>query len=353
MKFVFACGGTGGHVYPALAIAQEFALQNHSCVIVGRVEGMEKKLVGTSFPYFGIPAYPLKRGKMVENLSLPLRLLKSLNAAIKVLKSQKPDAVIGTGGYVSLPTLVAARLLSIPVYLQEQNMYAGVANRIAGAWAKRIFIVGPQAQNAFPSTKTMISGNPTRQIPESLETPTPFSPDTFNILILGGSQGARGVSQKVVAALETWKANPQIRILWQTGPQTHAEFAPHAIPGKIEVQAFLDPIYPAMAHANVIISRAGASTISEILAFGKPAIFVPFPFAAEDHQTKNAEALVQVGAALMESEKDSPNLQGKVQLLMEQSEAYIQMSHNAKEQFVSGAAQKIVQTILADLEKTP
>jgi UDP-N-acetylglucosamine--N-acetylmuramyl-(pentapeptide) pyrophosphoryl-undecaprenol N-acetylglucosamine transferase len=350
MKFILACGGTGGHVYPALAIADELKLQGHTCGFVGRVDGMEKRLVGERFPYFGIPAYPLKRGKLKENLTLPWRLAKSFSAAVQVLKREKPAAVIGTGGYVSLPTLVAAKWLKIPVYLQEQNLYAGIANRIASHWARKIFVVAQDAVQAFPSGKSLVTGNPTRAIPSELPAPELFRAETFNLLVLGGSQGARGVNLKVQKALEQWKNDPSIRVIWQTGPSTLAEFQHHEEPGKIQVSAYLDPIYPAIAHADLVISRAGASTISELLAFGKPAIFVPFPHAAEDHQTKNAMSLVRAGAALCEGESENPELDIKVAKLRENPSTLKTMSIQSKALDVPGSAQTIAHWMIQDLE---
>lgn len=351
MRFVFACGGTGGHVYPALALAEELKKQGHDCHFVGRIQGMEKDLIGEQFPYHGIPAYPLKRGKMKENLLLPFRLLKSYFSAHKLLMKLTPTAVIGTGGYVSLPTLMAAGGLKHPVFLQEQNLHAGIANKIAAKFAKAIYVAGDAVLSAFPQEKCEVLGNPIRENQGNYARPAPFEEHTFNILVLGGSQGAKGVNSRVAKALETLQNRNNLRLVWQCGKNGIEEFQSHGEAGKIAVSAYLDPIYPYMAHADLIISRAGASTLSEILSFGKPAIYIPFPFAAEDHQTENAKAMVDLGAALLERESDEFDLDQKIAQLLDQPERLEQMALAAKNEFKPQSAHHITQSILKYLEE--
>lgn len=351
MRFVFACGGTGGHVYPALALAQELKTQGHDCHFVGRIQGMERDLIGDKFPYHGIPAYPLKRGKMSENLLLPFRLIKSYFAAHKLIMKLTPNAVIGTGGYVSLPTLLAAGGLKTPVFLQEQNLHAGVANKIASRFAQAVYVAGNDVVSAFPAEKCEVLGNPIREIPSDTKIPEPFEAHSFNILILGGSQGARGVNQRVAQAITELKDRDNLRIMWQCGKGGVDEFQHFQHTGKIGVQAFLDPIYPYMAHADLIISRAGASTLSEILAFGKAAIYIPFPHAAEDHQTKNAQSMQKNGAAMIEQESETFGLTSKIESLLDHPDKLEAMSAAAKNEFKPNSTTNIVNSILTHLEK--
>lgn len=351
MRFVFACGGTGGHVYPALALAEELRSLGHDCHFVGRIQGMEKDLIGSKFPYHGIPAYPLKRGKLKENLLLPFRLLKSYFAAHKTLMKLTPSAVIGTGGYVSLPTLMAAGGLKTPVFLQEQNLHAGVANKIASKFARAVYVAGEAVLSAFPEGKCEIMGNPIRENAGDFDRPAPFEEHTFNILVLGGSQGAKGVNDRVARALASLEDRAHLRLVWQCGKNGIEHFASYQNEGRIQVSAYLDPIYPYMAHADLIISRAGASTLSEILAFGKPAIYIPFPHAAEDHQTQNAKAMCDLGAALMEKESEDFDLDQKIARLLDQPALLEQMASAARKEFKPCATQNIANSILSHLEE--
>lgn len=351
MRFLFACGGTGGHVYPALALAQELKSLGHDCHFVGRIEGMEKDLIGDQFPYHGIPAYPLRRGKFKENITLPFRLLKSYLAAHKIIMKLTPSAVIGTGGYVSLPTLVAARGLKTPVFIQEQNLFAGIANKIAGKFAKAIYVAGHEVKQYFPPKSCEVLGNPIRELPQNPPCPEPFSQSTFNILVLGGSQGAKGVNQRVSQVLAGFTPHENVRVMWQCGKQTVADYKGFESDSRFKVEAFLNPIYPFMAHADLIISRAGASTLTEILAFGKAAIYIPFPHAAEDHQTKNALAMVKVGAALMEKESEPFDLTQKVADLLDHPEKLAAMAQAARNEFKPNSTEKIVESILKHMEQ--
>jgi UDP-N-acetylglucosamine--N-acetylmuramyl-(pentapeptide) pyrophosphoryl-undecaprenol N-acetylglucosamine transferase len=305
-KVLFACGGTGGHIYPAVALAKELKSRETEIEVFfgGRKSGMESEKIPGLFTFFGIDAYPLKRGKIVENLKLPLRLYKSISDAKMILKQQGIDCVIATGGYVTLPFLLAAKWLKIPYYLQEQNVYAGITNKIAGKWAKAVFVPNEDCVKWFPQTECLVSGNPVRQInEEELIKPKEYNGFDKVVLILGGSQGARGVNQKVDQWIE--QKNEKTLVYWQSGALEYQKYYDKYVErNDVQVVNFIEGIYSYMKFSDVVVSRAGASTIAELNVLGKGALFIPYPYAAENHQEENARSLERSGAALVELESN-------------------------------------------------
>ncbi|MDR0516688.1 MAG: undecaprenyldiphospho-muramoylpentapeptide beta-N-acetylglucosaminyltransferase [Fibromonadaceae bacterium] len=323
-NILFVCGGTGGHVFPAVAVAKAILSLNSSCKIIfaGRAApSMEEKLLSSNWDYKQIKAVPLTRKSIAQNLLLPPRLLSSIWEARKLLKAEKPDLVVGTGGYVALPIMLAAIVGKIPFYAIEPNSVMGVANKICAKYAKKV----------YRASKNL--GNPVREMPSDLPAPDIFADNKkFRILITGGSQGALGINKKMEQILPQICANENLSVVWQAGAK-HAGYLleKNKSTGNVHITAFLDNIYAYMMHADLIISRSGASTLAEILAFGKASILLPFPYATANHQEHNARAVEKEGAALVELDSEKNSLLEKIEELIADRNKLYSMSKKASE----------------------
>jgi UDP-N-acetylglucosamine--N-acetylmuramyl-(pentapeptide) pyrophosphoryl-undecaprenol N-acetylglucosamine transferase len=323
MKTVlFVCGGTGGHVFPAVAVAQAVMNLDNSLNIVfaGRAKpSMEERLLASNYNYQTIKAFPLTRNSIIKNLQLPFNLLFSVFAAAKLLKKEKPAFIVATGGYVALPIMLAAIFKRISFYAIEPNAVMGITNKICAKFAKKI----------YTASKTL--GNPVRKMPENLPAPEIFADDKkFRILITGGSQGALGINKKIELLFGQISANENLSVVWQAGAK-HADALAQKYGNakNVCITAFLDNIYAYMQHADLIISRAGASTIAEILAFGKASILLPYPYATANHQEHNARAVEKDGAAFVELDSENNALWEKINSLMNNREKLNEMSKKA------------------------
>jgi len=325
MKTVlFVCGGTGGHVFPAVAIAEAIASMDNSAKIIfaGRAApSMEEKLLSSKFTYKHIKAIPLKRNSIAKNLLLPFNLSSSVLGAVKLLKEEKPEYIVATGGYVALPIMLAAIFKKIPFYAVEPNAVMGVANKICAKFAKKVYI----------SSKVL--GNPVRKMPENLPAPEIFADDKkFRILITGGSQGALGINKKIEQISKNIFENENLSVVWQAGAK-HADALIEKY-GKVKnvcITAFLDNIYAYMQYADLIISRSGASTLAEILVFGKASILLPYPYATANHQEHNARVVEKEGAAYVELDSEPNALWEKIMNLSGDREKLNNMSKRAGE----------------------
>lgn len=310
-------GGTGGHIFPALAIAHEIKSRQPDAEIlfVGAVGRMEMTRVPEAgYQIVGLPIAGLQRRLTVENFSLPLKVLRSVQRAMSLVSDFQPDVAIGVGGYASAPLLIAAGLKGIPYLIQEQNSYAGVTNKLLARSAKSICVAFPDMDEYFPKKKIQLTGNPVR--PDLLnnnlsqyEGAAEFGlkPGVKTILVVGGSLGAKTVNESVAKALNDWKKNG-FQLIWQTG-KTYAEKASLLLK-EAQYQGFItmpfiQKMNYAYAAADVVVSRAGALSLAEICITGKASILIPSPNVAEDHQTKNAQTLVQQNAALMIPDADA------------------------------------------------
>ena len=354
-KFLFVCGGTGGHIFPAVAIANSLKKMGVTDItFAGRKDSMEERLVAKDWPYEYISAVPLHRGPFLKNLALPFNLSKALVRAKSVIKKVKPDVVVATGGYVSLPIVLAAGTAGIPVYLQEQNAVAGVANKVGARYAKTIFVTSDEAAKYFPTEKCMIFGNPVRELPvgDSLPRPAEFAPGKKAVFIVGGSQGAVGINNKIEESIGRIAAHEDISVVWQVGVKNVDDINNRlGILPNVAVRGFLDNIYAYMKHADLIISRAGASGLAEILAFGKPSILLPYPHATANHQEHNARVVEKAGAALVELDDEPNDLWNKVESLLYDSERLEKMGEAAKSLGMPDAADQIAKIIM-DMERT-
>ncbi|RMG83978.1 MAG: undecaprenyldiphospho-muramoylpentapeptide beta-N-acetylglucosaminyltransferase [Bacteroidetes bacterium] len=311
-KIIISGGGTGGHVFPAIAIADEIRRQCPGAEIrfVGAKGKIEmEKVPKAGYPIDGLWISGFQRRLTLQNLMFPLKLASSLWTAWRILRRFRPDVVVGVGGYASGPTLEVAARLGIPVLIQEQNSFPGITNRLLASKARKICVAYEQMDRWFPADKILYTGNPVREdifqnlAQKRAEALTYFdlSPGKKTIFVFGGSLGARTINDAMVAA-EKWLADrSDVQVLWQTGRLYFDEMrqsATAALPG-VEIRPFIDRMDLAYALADVIIGRAGALTISELCWAGKPAVLVPSPNVAEDHQTKNARALTDREAAVM------------------------------------------------------
>lgn len=310
---------------------------------------MEERIVSPSWRYEYITAEPLHRGSFIHNLALPFKLGKSFATARSMLKRIAPSAVIATGGYVSLPVVSAAGALGIPVYIQEQNAVAGVANRAGARFAKKIFVTSEEAGKFFPKEKVEIYGNPVRKLPEAsaLNRPKEFPEGKKCVFVTGGSQGALGINQKMEASIERIEKEENVSVVWQVGAKNV-----DAMRGKwgelknIHIVGFLNDVYSYFQFADVVISRAGASALAEILAFGKPSILLPFPHATANHQEKNARVAEQAGAALVELDSEPNKLWDKVESLLRDDARRLSMVSSAEKLGMPDAADRIAEAIL-------
>lgn len=308
-KFIVSGGGTGGHIFPALSIATELKRRHKDCEIlfVGAQGRMEmEKVPAAGFRIEGLPVAGFNRKNLLKNFSVLLKLRKSLKMARRIVRDFHPDAVIGVGGYASGPTLKAAQRLGIPTLLQEQNSYAGVTNKLLAKRAEKICVAYENMDRYFPADKIMLTGNPVR--PALLENKlTPgearrtfgLEPERPTLLVVGGSLGARTINESIHAGLQQL-ADAGVQVIWQTG-KGYADTGIRAAKGMkgMVVTPFIADMAAAYAAADLVVSRAGAGSISELELLGKPCILVPSPNVAEDHQTHNARALSTRGAALL------------------------------------------------------
>ncbi len=309
-------GGTGGHIYPAIAIAQEIMRRNPEAEImfVGARDRMEmQKVPQAGFPIRGLWISGFQRRLTLKNLLVPIKLMVSLLQSIFLIKSFRPNVVVGTGGFASGPLLRIATLFGIPTLIQEQNSYPGVTNRMLARGANKICVAYQNMEQFFPQEKLVCTGNPVRQdlLNPGLESKKALAyfdlvHDSSEqkaakrglvLLVLGGSLGARRINSLVAQKLDYFKTH-DVRVIWQCGAYYYAEYKDLSSQ-TARVVPFIDNMAMAYAAADIIISRSGALSVSELALVGKPVLFIPSPNVAEDHQTKNAQALVDQDAAIM------------------------------------------------------
>lgn len=302
-KIIITGGGTGGHVFPALAIAEHLRQNGWEVLYVGTSHGMEARLVAEkNFPFFTVQTGALKNQGLLKKVKTVFLLLKGLLWSARFLREQKPQMVLGVGGYVSAPICLAAFLLRIPVYLQEQNASVGIANRLLGRLARKVFLGFKEAEGCFPKGRSVFTGNPLRTVFYSPEVKT-FNAKTNHLLILGGSQGAKAINSAVADLLpRIYERFPEIQITHQTGvtdqPVIEARYKTDA-KGPFKVQAFITNMVEAYNESAFVICRAGALTVSELIQVGRPALFVPYPRRGQNDQTANAALVQKAGAGFV------------------------------------------------------
>lgn len=320
IRIIISGGGTGGHIFPAVSIAGALKKKypGTEILFVGAEGRMEMQRVpAEGYSIVGLPICGLDRKNPLKNITVLLKFIKSLWKARKIIKDFKPHAAVGVGGYASGPTLKTAALMGIPTLIQEQNSYAGVTNKMLAKGAERICVAYEGMERFFPKEKIILTGNPIRQGLADNQTTREegirafgLDPDKRTILIIGGSLGARTMNESVLRKLDMIKQTDDVQFIWQTGKFYHQEIQEqlknHGELPMLYVTDFISRMDEAYAAADLVISRAGAGSISEFCVLKKPVILVPSPNVAEDHQTQNALALVKKEAALYIKDVEAP-----------------------------------------------
>ena len=312
-KVILSGGGTGGHIYPAIAIANEFKLRfpMTEFLFVGASDKMEmQKVPQAGYSIVGLWISGFQRKLTIKNLLFPLKLVFSLLKSIQLVGTFKPDIVIGTGGFVSGPVLYTASLKGVPTIIQEQNSYPGITNKLLSKRVSKICVAYEGLDRFFPKNKIIISGNPVRQDLLNLEQNAKEAISFFNLesdkktlLVLGGSLGARRINQLIETKLDYF-SSIGVQVIWQCGKLYSEDYDKYNSRNLVQVHTFINRMDLAYSSADFVISRAGASSVSELCIVGKPVIFIPSPNVSDDHQTKNANAITQNNAAISIAEKD-------------------------------------------------
>jgi UDP-N-acetylglucosamine--N-acetylmuramyl-(pentapeptide) pyrophosphoryl-undecaprenol N-acetylglucosamine transferase len=344
MKFVMAGGGTGGHVIPALAVAQELRSRGHQPVFFGTRQGYEGRLVpAAGLPIEWIEVGGLNRVSLSQKLRALLLLPRSVLQVWQWIRREHPGAVFSMGGYVAGPVVIAAILRDVPIVAMEPNAVPGMTNRKAARWTARALVNFEETAAWFPPGRTEVTGVPVRQ--EFFRIAARKPGETFTLLVTGGSQGSRTLNQ---AGRDSWplfaKSGVPIRIVHQAGRGNAAPlaeaFARTELPG--EVVEFIADMPAAFAQADLVVCRAGASTVSELAAAGRASLLVPFPYAADDHQQRNAEAMARAGAARVvpDSEMSGRRMFDEVIALYSARDRLAAMARNAREMAKPRAAER-------------
>ncbi|MCK8522231.1 undecaprenyldiphospho-muramoylpentapeptide beta-N-acetylglucosaminyltransferase [Aquimarina sp. D1M17] len=355
LKVILSGGGTGGHIYPAIAIANE--LRNRyadiDVLFVGAKDRMEmQKVPQAGYEIVGLWISGIQRKLTLSNLLFPIKLLSSLWKSRSIIKKFKPDVVIGTGGFASGPLLRIANSKKIPTVLQEQNSFPGITNKWLAKDAGKICVAYDHMERFFPQEKIIKTGNPVRQDLLSIEGKRDQGQKKYGIdvnkktiLVLGGSLGARRINRLIEKELDFFEQK-EIQVIWQCGKLYYSEYEKYNTKEHVQVHQFLDSMDLAYAAADIIISRAGASSVSELCIVAKPVLFIPSPNVAEDHQTKNAQAIVNVGGAKMIKENElDDHFEDRMSEILVSEQLQSQLSNAIKTMALPNATSDIVDEI--------
>ncbi len=360
MRVIISGGGTGGHIFPALSIAEALKKRfpDTEILFVGAENRMEmEKIPAAGYSIVGLPVAGFNRKNLFKNISVLIKLRKSLRLAKKTLKDFRPDIAIGVGGYASGPTLKMASKLGIPTLIQEQNSYAGVTNKLLAQKASKICVAYDGMERFFPKDKIVLTGNPVRQnlLAKVEDKPAAYSffgldPNKKTILVVGGSLGARTINNSIINGIDKL-ASSDVQVLWQSGKIYYDELkqklAAKGNPSNIHLNDFIARMDLAYGVADLVISRAGAGSISELCLLGKATILVPSPNVAEDHQTKNAMALVNKDAAILVKDVDADQKLVDTALQTIQDEAQLKkLAANVSKLTLPDSAEHIVDEIV-------
>jgi len=365
LKVVISGGGTGGHIFPALSIANALkSLQPDAEILFVGAEGrMEMQRVpAAGYEIKGLPIAGFDRQHLLKNISLPFKIWKSKRMVRRILKDFAPHVAVGVGGYASFPTLSVAAGMGIPCLIQEQNSFAGKTNKVLGKKAKKICVAYEGMERFFPQKKIMLTGNPVRQQltecklsrAEAIEK-LGFDPVRPVVLIIGGSLGARTINESVLGCLELI-AESKVQFVWQTGGYYFEDIkkvlSEKGCPDNLKVTDFINRMDEAYRAADLVISRAGASSISELCLLGKPSILVPSPNVAEDHQTHNAMALVRRDAALIVRDAEAQEQLLPLAITTAKDDATLRrLSENARAMGLPDSARIIAEEVIKLSEK--
>ncbi|MGO4904531.1 undecaprenyldiphospho-muramoylpentapeptide beta-N-acetylglucosaminyltransferase [Flavobacterium sp. W20_MBD1_R3] len=355
-KFILSGGGTGGHIYPAIAIANELKSRfpEAEFLFVGAKDKMEmQKVPQAGYKIIGLWIAGLQRRFTLDNTLFPIKLISSLLKSRTIIKQFKPDVVIGTGGFASGPLLQVAALSGIPTLIQEQNSFPGITNKLLSKKANTICVAYENLQRFFPKERMILTGNPVRKDLISIDSKREEAIQYFGLdstkktlLVLGGSLGARRINQLIAKEILTFSAY-NVQVIWQCGKLYFDEYKHFEENENIQIHSFIDRMDLVYAAADIVISRAGASSVSELCIVGKPVIFVPSPNVAEDHQTKNAQAIVDKnGAILLKENQLDTQFSLVFESLINDPEKQKELSENIKCLALPEATKKIVDEII-------
>ncbi len=363
-RFIISGGGTGGHIFPAIAIANRLkkVVPDAEILFIGASDKMEMRRVpDAGYKIEGLHIYGISRDfslkGILKNIKLPFVLLKASSKAKRIIRDFKPDVAIGVGGFASGPALRAANKLGIPTLIQEQNSYPGVTNKLLAPKVRRICVAYDGLEKYFPAEKIVKTGNPVRDeilhIQKKLDSSYEFfglSKNKKTLLVVGGSLGAKKINETLLENIDKIK-QMDIQLLWQTGESYYKQNQMELSllqTNSIKIVPFIKNMNDAYGIADIIISRAGALAIAELSIIGTPTILVPFPYAAEDHQTKNAMALVNKGAALIVRDSEaSEKLIPTFDNLLKDNAKCAEMSANMHQFALPEAIDTIVENILS------
>ncbi|MCL5130062.1 MULTISPECIES: undecaprenyldiphospho-muramoylpentapeptide beta-N-acetylglucosaminyltransferase [unclassified Algibacter] len=354
-KIILSGGGTGGHIYPAIAIANELKLRfpDAEFLFVGASDRMEmEKVPQAGYDIKGLWISGIQRKLTFKNLMFPFKLISSLWKANGIVRSFKPDIAIGTGGFASGPLLQVANFKGVPTLIQEQNSYPGITNKFLSKKAKKICVAYDNLERFFPVEKIIKTGNPVRQGLLDIDTKREAGIEYFDLkkgkvtlLVIGGSLGARRINQLIEKKLD-FLDTQNVQIIWQCGKLYYQQYKIYGNTKNVQVHEFLNNMDLAYAAADVVISRAGASSVSELCIVGKPVIFIPSPNVAEDHQTKNAMAVVDKDAAMIINEEDlDADFQNKFSQLIAAPGRQAELGKNIKQLALVNATKDIVNEV--------
>ncbi len=355
LKVILSGGGTGGHIYPAIAIANELSdrYPDASFLFVGAKDRMEmQKVPQAGYEIIGLWISGIQRKLTLSNLLFPLKLISSLWRSRRIIKKFDPDVVIGTGGFASGPLLKVAGSKKIPTVLQEQNSFPGITNKWLAKEANKICVAYDGMDRFFPKDKIIKTGNPVRQDllkidgkREKALSKYNLGPNKKTVLVLGGSLGARRINQLIEKELDFFDQQ-QVQVIWQCGKLYYSEYKKYDSQNSVQVHQFLDTMDLAYAAADIIISRAGASSVSELCIVAKPVLFIPSPNVAEDHQTKNAQAIVnKKGAKMLKEVELESAFKNTFSEILSSVKIQKQLSDNIKELALPNATSDIVNEI--------
>jgi len=354
VNILLSGGGTGGHIYPAVAIANELKLRNPQSkfLFVGALGRMEmEKIPQLGYDIKGLNITGIRRSLSWQNLTFPFKLVQSLIKANKIIKNFKPNVVIGTGGFASGPTLYMANKKNIPSLIQEQNSYPGITNKLLAKKVKKICVAYDGLERFFPKDKLIKTGNPVRQdlLDISLKRGEALKhyhldKNKKTIVVLGGSLGARAINQAMEHNIKTILKN-NVQIIWQSGKLYYDDYKQYSEMDDLQVHEFINRMDLLYAAADIIVSRAGAGSISELCLVGKPVIFIPSPNVAEDHQTKNAESVSDKQAAILLKESDIKQFSELIENLIDDEAKQLSLGRNIKKLALPNATKQIVDEV--------
>ena len=353
-RIILSGGGTGGHIYPAISIANEllFRDKNSEILFVGANNKMEMNIVPKyGFDILGLWISGFNRTNFLKNILVPLKLFISIFQSLIIIMRFKPNIVIGTGGYASGPIMYVANLLNIPTLIQEQNSYPGITNKLLSKKVNKVCVAYENLEKYFPKNKIVLTGNPVRSninnfsdlFDKGIES-FDLNADKKTMLVIGGSLGSREIN-KAIYSIQDYLKYINLQVIWQCGKLYYDEYKQKEISGYVKLYDFLDDIALAYSVSDFIISRAGASSVSELSIVGKPVIFIPSPNVAEDHQLKNAMAVVKNEGALLVEEKNIDDLKKRISELNSSSDLRNKLSKNIKKTAYPNATIDIVNEI--------